>query len=164
MILGCKPGSTSHNTRPLYPEVFREPRVNTFHYVQHQSTGPAHSSAIQGILPSGHIIFTVLKDGAQVGPLGLAPDADIRKVGVFKSRSKWELSPTLSRSTIWHQQFHRNLRKWVGHEFIILHSPVRNCYDLARSASFPSSSKNRSALISCGYQPIWLYLSPMLSS
>ena len=136
MIPGCKPGSTSHNTRPLYPEVFREPRVNTFHYVQHKSTGPADSSAIQGTLQSSHIIFKVLKNGAQVSPPGLAPDVDIHRVGVFKSRSKWELSPTLSRSTIRHQQFRRNLQKWVGHEFIILHSPVHNCYDLASQVSF----------------------------
>ena len=136
MIPGCKPGSTSHDAQPLYPEVFREPRVNTFHYVQHKSTGPADSSAIQGTLPSSHIIFKVLKNGAQVSPLGLALDVDIHRVGIFKSRSKWELSPTLSRSTIRHQQFRRNLQKWVGHEFIILHSPVCNCYDLASQVGF----------------------------
>ena len=133
---GCKPGSTSHNAQPLYPKVFREPRVNTFHYIQHKSTGPSDSSTVQGTLLSGHIVFKVLKDGAQVSPPGLALDADIRRVGVFKSRSKWELSPTLSRSTIQHQQFRRNLQKWVGHEFIILYSPVHNCYDLASQVGF----------------------------
>ena len=136
MIPGCKPGSTSHDAQPLYREVFLEPRVNTFHYVTHKSTGPADYSAVQGTLLSGHIIFKVLKDGAQVSPPGLALDADIRRVAVFKSRSKWELSPTLSRSTLWHQQFRRNLWKWVGHEFIILYSPVRNCYDLASQIGF----------------------------
>ena len=83
MIPGDKPGSAPHNTWPLHPEVFWEPRVNTLHYVLHESTGPVGCSAIEGPFPGSHIILKVLQDRAKVCPPGLAPDANIHGASFF---------------------------------------------------------------------------------
>ena len=136
MVPGDKPGSASHDTWPFHPEVFLEPRVDTFHYVLHKSTGLAGSSAIEGPFPGSHIILKILQDGAQVCPSGLALDANIRGAGFLLSRGKWKLSPTMPRSAIWHLQFCGDFRKCVSHKFIIFLGPIHNSYDLAGQIGF----------------------------
>ena len=51
MIPGNKPGSASHDTSPFHPEMFQEPRIDTFHYVLDKSTGPAGFFHLRGPLP-----------------------------------------------------------------------------------------------------------------